>query len=108
MSVSGRTIQIHVGAGSDAATADVLLVGYLLEATTPIGRDENSGGSVRRSRRDPWCGGTIDSVTAQYRAVSISKQEYKRIVPSQVDFADSDEDAINNSLSRSSSHAQQT
>jgi hypothetical protein len=32
----------------------------------------------------------------------------QRIVPSQVDFADSDDDAINNSLSRSSSHAQQT
>jgi len=38
--VSSGTIQIHVGAGSDAATADVLLVGYLREATTPIGRGE--------------------------------------------------------------------
>jgi len=41
--VSSGTVQIHLGAGSDAATADVLLVGYLREATTPIGRGENSG-----------------------------------------------------------------
>ncbi len=49
VSVSGGTIQIHVGAGSDAASADVLLVGYLREATTPIGRGENSGRTLKES-----------------------------------------------------------
>jgi hypothetical protein len=54
MSASGGTIQIHVGAGSDAATADVLLVGYLREATTPIGRGENSGRSLKESNIVLW------------------------------------------------------
>lgn len=49
VSVSGGTIQIHVGAGSDAASADVLLVGYLREATTPISRGENSGRTLKES-----------------------------------------------------------
>jgi hypothetical protein len=49
LSVSGGTIQIHVGTGSDAASADVLLVGYLREATTHIGRGENSGRTVKES-----------------------------------------------------------
>jgi hypothetical protein len=49
VSVSGGTIQVHVGAGSDAASADVLLVGYLREATTSIGRGENSGRTVNES-----------------------------------------------------------
>jgi hypothetical protein len=49
VSVSGGTIQSHVGAGSDPATADVLLVGYLPEATTPIGRGENSGRTLKES-----------------------------------------------------------
>jgi hypothetical protein len=49
VSVSGGTIQIRVGAGSDAASADVLLVGYLREATTPIGRGENSGRTIKES-----------------------------------------------------------
>jgi hypothetical protein len=53
VSVSGGTIQIHVGAGSDAATADVLLVGYLREATTPIGR-ENSGRTLKESNIVLW------------------------------------------------------
>jgi len=48
-SVSRGAIQIHVGAGSDAATADVLLVGYLREATTTIGRGENSGRTLKES-----------------------------------------------------------
>ena len=49
VTVSGGTIQIHVGAGSDAVAADVLLVGYLREATTPIGRGENSGRTLKES-----------------------------------------------------------
>ncbi|MGO9950549.1 MAG: DUF1223 domain-containing protein [Steroidobacteraceae bacterium] len=49
VSLSGGIIQIHVGAGSDAASADVLLVGYLREATTPIGRGENSGRTLKES-----------------------------------------------------------
>ena len=49
VSVSGGTIQIHVGGGSDAPAADVLLVGYLREATTPIGRGENSGRTLKES-----------------------------------------------------------
>lgn len=49
LSVSGGTIQIQVGSGSDAASADVLLVGYLREATTPIGRGENSGRTLKES-----------------------------------------------------------
>jgi hypothetical protein len=54
VSVSGGTIQIHVGAASDAATADVLLVGYLREATTPIGRGENSGRTLKESNIVLW------------------------------------------------------
>jgi hypothetical protein len=38
-----------VGAGSDAATVEVLPVGYLREATTPIGRGENSGRTLKES-----------------------------------------------------------
>jgi hypothetical protein len=49
VSVNRGTIQIRVGSGSDAATADVLLVGYLREATTPIGRGENSGRTLKES-----------------------------------------------------------
>jgi hypothetical protein len=49
VSVSGGTIQIHVGARSHAASADVLLVGYLREATTSIGRGENSGRTLKES-----------------------------------------------------------
>ena len=49
VSVSGGTIQVHVGAGADVAAADVLLVGYLREATTPIGRGENSGRTLKES-----------------------------------------------------------
>ena len=48
-SVNDGTIQIHVGSGSDSASADVLLVGYLREATTPIGRGENSGRTLKES-----------------------------------------------------------
>jgi hypothetical protein len=54
MSVSGGTIQIHVGAASNAATADVLLVGYLREATTPIRRGENSGRTLKESNIVLW------------------------------------------------------
>jgi hypothetical protein len=54
VSVSGGIIQIHVGAGSDAASADVLLVGYLREATTPIGRGENSGRTLKESNIVLW------------------------------------------------------
>ena len=49
ITVNSGIIQIHVGAGSDAAAADVLLVGYLREATTPIGRGENSGRTLKES-----------------------------------------------------------
>jgi hypothetical protein len=54
VSVSGGTIQIHVGPGSDAATADVVLVAYLREATTPIGRGENSGRTLKESNIVLW------------------------------------------------------
>jgi hypothetical protein len=54
VSVSDGTIQIHVGAGSDAAIADVLLLGYLREATTPIGRGENSGRTLKESNIILW------------------------------------------------------
>ncbi len=49
VSISGGTIQVHVGAGSDATSADVLLVGYLREVTTAIGRGENSGRTLTES-----------------------------------------------------------
>jgi hypothetical protein len=51
-----RWLARHRGfaAGSDAATADVLLAGYLREATTPIGRGENSGRTLKESNIDPW------------------------------------------------------
>jgi hypothetical protein len=49
VSVSSGTIQIHVGAGSNAVAAEVLLVGYLREANTPIGRGENSGRTLKES-----------------------------------------------------------
>ena len=49
VSVNGGTIQIRVGSGAEAATADVLLVGYLREATTPIGRGENAGRTLKES-----------------------------------------------------------
>jgi hypothetical protein len=99
VSVSGGAIQIHMGAGSDAATADVLLVGYLREATTPIGCGENSGRTLKESN-------IVLSLCELGR--SISKQQLKRIVPSQVDLANSDDDAINNTLFRSLNYAQQT
>src|SRR5277367_3803188 len=54
VSVSGGTIRIHVGAGSDGTNADVLLVGYLREATTAIGRGENSGRTLRESNIVLW------------------------------------------------------
>ena len=54
VSVSGGTIEIRVAAGSDATTADVLLVGYLREATTPIGRGENSGRILKESNIVLW------------------------------------------------------
>jgi hypothetical protein len=53
VSVNGGTIQIHVGAGS-AVSADVLLVGYLREATTAIGRGENSGRTLKESNIVLW------------------------------------------------------
>jgi hypothetical protein len=49
VSISDGSIHIHVGAGPDAASADVLLVAYLREATTPIGRGENSGRTLKES-----------------------------------------------------------
>jgi hypothetical protein len=49
VSVSGETIQIHVGAGPDPISADVLLIGYLREATTHVGRGENSGRTLKES-----------------------------------------------------------
>jgi hypothetical protein len=54
VSVGGGTIQIHVGSGSDSATADVLLVGYLREATTSIGRGENIGRTLKESNIVLW------------------------------------------------------
>jgi hypothetical protein len=54
VTISGGTLQIEVGAGSDAATADVLLVGYLREATTAIGRGENSGRTLKESNIVLW------------------------------------------------------
>jgi hypothetical protein len=49
VSVSDGTIHIHVGAGANAASADLLLVGYLREATAHIGRGENAGRTVKES-----------------------------------------------------------
>jgi hypothetical protein len=49
LSVSGGAIQVHVGAGAAVAAANVLLVGFLREATTPIGRGENSGRVLKES-----------------------------------------------------------
>jgi hypothetical protein len=54
VSATGGTIQIRVGAGSDAATADVLPLGYLREATTSIGRGENSGRTLKESNIVLW------------------------------------------------------
>ena len=53
-SISSGTIQAHVGAGSDSADAEVLLIGYLREATTPIGRGENSGRTLKESNIVLW------------------------------------------------------
>ena len=53
-SISSGTIQVHVGAGSDSADAEVLLIGYLREATTPIGRGENSGRTLKESNIVLW------------------------------------------------------
>jgi hypothetical protein len=47
-------MQIHVGSGSDSASADVLLVGYLREATTSIGRGENAGRTLKESNIVLW------------------------------------------------------
>ena len=49
VAVSGGTIYVHMGAGADAGSADVLLVGYLQEATAHIGRGENAGRTVKES-----------------------------------------------------------
>lgn len=49
ISLSGGTAQIHVGAGPDMGRANVLVVGYLREAITPIGRGENSGRTLKES-----------------------------------------------------------
>lgn len=49
VSVNGGNIQIHVGAGAHVASADVLLVGYLREATAHIGRGENAGRTIKES-----------------------------------------------------------
>jgi hypothetical protein len=49
ISISGGMAQVHVGAGSGTGNANVLLVGYLREATTPIGRGENSGRTLKES-----------------------------------------------------------
>jgi hypothetical protein len=54
VSVSSGTIQIQVGGGSDAANAEVLLIGYLRQATTPIGRGENSGRTLKESNIVLW------------------------------------------------------
>jgi hypothetical protein len=54
VSVNCGTIQIHVGAGWDAATTEVLLVGYLREATAPIVRGENSGRTLKESNIVLW------------------------------------------------------
>jgi hypothetical protein len=54
VSISSGTIQVHVGAGSDSADAEVLLIGYLREATTPIGRGENSGRTLKESNIVLW------------------------------------------------------
>jgi hypothetical protein len=53
VSVNDGTIQIHVGSGSEAG-ADVLLVGYLREATTSIGRGENAGRTLKESNIVLW------------------------------------------------------
>jgi hypothetical protein len=42
-------IAVSVGPLPDGAQADVLLVGYLRRATTPIGRGENSGRTLQES-----------------------------------------------------------
>jgi hypothetical protein len=49
VSVSSGSIHVHVGAGPNAASADVLLVGYLREAITHIGRGENVGRTLKES-----------------------------------------------------------
>jgi hypothetical protein len=49
ISVSGGTAQVHVGTGSGTGDATVLLVGYLREAITSIGRGENSGRTLKES-----------------------------------------------------------
>jgi hypothetical protein len=54
VSVNGGTIQVHVGSGSDSPSADVLLVGYLREATTSIGRGENAGRTLKESNVVLW------------------------------------------------------
>lgn len=52
--VSGGIVHVSVGAGSAAsgaaaASADVLLIGYMRQATTAIGRGENSGRVLQES-----------------------------------------------------------
>jgi hypothetical protein len=48
ISVDSRIVHIEVGAGSGGA-ADVVLIGYLRNARTPIGRGENSGRTLDES-----------------------------------------------------------
>ena len=50
--IGGGTIHVHVGVGADAHSADVLLVGYLREANTAIGRGEDS--AARSRSRTSW------------------------------------------------------
>ncbi len=49
VSIGEGTIRVLVGAKTDVVRADVLLVGYLREATTAIGRGENAGRTLKES-----------------------------------------------------------
>jgi hypothetical protein len=47
IAVNGSQVNVSVGAQPGAKTADVLLIGYLREATSHIGRGENSGRTLQ-------------------------------------------------------------
>lgn len=63
VSVDNGEIQILVGPGAKGSSADVVLLGYLRQATTHIGRGENSGRTLTESNivrslqlLGPWAG----------------------------------------------------
>ncbi len=65
ITVDHDQIQVIVGPGPKGSSADIVLLGYLRQATTHIGRGENSGRTLTESNivrsmqlLGPWAGAT--------------------------------------------------